>query len=76
MLHVLLPYYQSQFPTVEQWGDSLEGTMLTLPLSASLLSIVGMHEGTTKQVVSYNLINGKWVGQDTGNALWYIAICK
>lgn len=59
-----------------QWGDSREGTMLTLPLSASLLRTVGMHEGTTKQVVSYNIIDGKWLGQDTGNAIWYIAICK
>jgi hypothetical protein len=59
-----------------QWGYSNEGVTLTLPLSASQLIIVGMHEGTTKQVVTYSLVNGKWIGENNGNALWYIAICK
>lgn len=57
-----------------QWGYNYEGTTLTLPLSASLLIIVGMHEGATKQVVSYNSKNGKWVGEGNGNSIWYIAI--
>lgn len=59
---------------IKQWGYNYEGTTLTLPLSASLLIIVGMHEGNTKQVVSYTLKNGKWVGEDKGNSIWYIAI--
>jgi hypothetical protein len=59
-----------------QWGYSNEGVTLTLPLSASQLIIVGMHEGTTKQVVSYSQTNRKWVGEDKNYAIWYIAITR
>lgn len=59
-----------------QWGYNNEGVTLTLPLSASQLIIVGMHEGTTKQVVSYSQTNRKWVGEDKNNAIWYIAITR
>jgi hypothetical protein len=60
----------------QQWGYSNEGVTLTLPLSASQLIIVGMHEGTTKQVVSYSQTNRKWVGEDKNYAIWYIAITR
>lgn len=59
-----------------QWGYSNEGVTLTLPLSASQMIIVGMHEGTTKQVVSYSQTNRKWVGEDKNYAIWYIAITR
>lgn len=59
-----------------QWGYSNEGVTLTLPLSASQLIIVGMHEGTTKQVVSYSQTNRKWIGEDKNYAIWYIAITR
>lgn len=58
----------------KQWGNSYEGTNLTLPLSASKLIIVGMHEGAMKQVVSYNQDNEKWVGESKNYSIWYIAI--
>lgn len=59
-----------------QWGYNCEGVTLTLPLSASQLIIVGMHEGTTKQVVSYSQTNRKWVGENKDYAIWYIAITR
>ena len=60
----------------QQWGYNCEGVTLTLPLSASQLIIVGMHEGTTKQVVSYSQTNRKWVGENKDYAIWYIAITR
>ena len=61
---------------IRQWGGCQESQTLTLPINASLISIVGMHEGITKQVVSYSLDKNKWVGTDSGYYLLYIAICK
>nr|DAW26935.1 MAG TPA: hypothetical protein [Caudoviricetes sp.] len=35
-----------------------------------------MHEGTTKQVVSYSQTNRKWAGENKDYAIWYIAITR
>lgn len=60
----------------KQWGYGNEAMPLNLPLSAAILSIVGMHEGTTKQVVTYSARQNKWIGGDSELALLYIALCK
>lgn len=60
----------------KQWGALYETQNLTLPIKASLISIVGMHEGTTQQVVTYSAKNNNWVGTNSENYLFYIAICK
>lgn len=59
-----------------QWGWGSEGVALNLPLSAALLSIVGMHEGSTKQTVTYSTNQKKWIGDDSSLSLLYIALCK
>ena len=63
-------------PTVEQWGSAYETQALALPISATVLVIVGMHEGTTKQTVTYSQSSKKWIGSDSSLYLFYIAICK
>lgn len=60
----------------EQWGSSYESQTLTLPIQSEILVIIGMHEGTTKQTVSYSQSENKWVGSDSSLYLFYIAICK
>ena len=60
----------------KQWGSSYESQTLTLPIQSKLLVITGMHEGTTKQTVSYSQSANKWVGSDSDLFLFYIAICK
>jgi len=60
----------------EQWGSGYESQTLTLPIQGTILSIVGLHEGTTKQTVSYSQSENKWVGSDVDLYLFYIAICK
>ena len=59
-----------------QWGSSYESQTLTLPIQSKILVIIGMHEGTTKQTVSYSQSENKWVGSDSSLYLFYIAICK
>ena len=59
-----------------QWGSSYESQTLTLPIQSNILVIIGMHEGTTKQTVSYSKSENKWVGSDSSLYLFYIAICK
>ena len=59
-----------------QWGVSYETQTLTLPIQRKILAITGMHEGTTKQTVSYSQSENKWVGSDSSLYLFYIAICK
>ena len=59
-----------------QWGYGNESMPLNLPLSAAILSIVGMHGGTTKQVVTYSARQNKWIGDSSELAIQYIAICK
>ena len=60
----------------KQWGLNYEGSILNLPITANLKKLVGMHEGTGKQVVTYNQLNNTFVGSSTGNAIWWIAICS
>lgn len=60
----------------KQWGTAYEAQTLALPISATVLAIVGMHEGTTKQTVTYSQSERKWVGSDSSLYLFYIAICK
>lgn len=59
-----------------QWGVSYESQTLTLPIQSKILVITGMHEGNTKQTVSYSQSENKWVGSDKSLCLFYIAICK
>lgn len=59
-----------------QWGNSYESQTLTLPIQSNILVIIGMHEGTTKQTVSYLRSENKWVGSDSSLYLFYIAICQ
>ncbi|WP_270441243.1 hypothetical protein [Acidaminococcus provencensis] len=59
-----------------QWGISYESQTLTLPIQSKILVIIGMHEGTAKQTVSYSHSENKWVGSDSSLYLFYIAICK
>jgi hypothetical protein len=59
-----------------QWGSNYESQTLTLPIQSKILVITGMHEGTTKQTVSYSQSANKWVGSDASLFLFYIAICK
>ena len=58
-----------------QWGWSMEGKALNIPLSAKILTVVGMHEGKSKQVVTYDWTNSSWIGTDQINAILYIALC-
>ena len=60
----------------EQWGNAYEGQTIALNISASILAIVGMHEGTTKQVVSFSNRSKNWVGTEKDNYLFYIVITK
>ena len=62
--------------TIIQWGVSYESQTLTLPIQSKILVITGMHEGNTKQTVSYSQSENKWVGSDKSLYLFYIAICK
>lgn len=59
-----------------QWGWSTEGKELNLPLSAKRLTVIGMHEGKYKQVVSYDSTNNSWVGTDQTYAILYISLCN
>lgn len=59
----------------KQWGWSMEGKALNIPLSAKILTVVGMHEGKSKQVVTYDWTNSSWIGTDQINAILYIALC-
>ena len=59
-----------------QWGYGHEAEALNLPLSAAILSIVGMHEGSTKQIVTYSLSQKAWIGRDSALVILYIALCK
>nr|DAP67784.1 MAG TPA: hypothetical protein [Caudoviricetes sp.] len=61
---------------IKQWGSNYESQTLTLPIQRKILAITGMHEGNTKQTVSYSQSANKWVGSDTSFLLFYIAICK
>lgn len=58
-----------------QWGWGTEGKALNLPLSAKLLAVVGVHEGKSKQVVTYDTSTSTWTGTEHGYALLYIALC-
>ena len=60
----------------KQWGLNYEGDILKLPITANLIKLVGMHEGTGKQVVTYDRLSNNFVGSSTGNAIWWIAICS
>ena len=60
----------------KQWGTDYEGQNIVLNISASILAIVGMHEGTTKQVVSFSNMSKNWVGTEKDNYLFYIVITK
>lgn len=53
----------------------MEGKALNLPLSAKSLTVIGMHEGKSKQVVTYDSTNNSWVGTDQTCAILYIALC-
>lgn len=59
-----------------QWGVDYESKTLTLPIQSKILAIIGMHEGITKQTVSYSQSANKWVGSDSSLYIFYIAICK
>ena len=59
-----------------QWGISYETQTLTLPIQSKILAITGMHEGITKQTVSYSQSANKWIGSESELLLFYIAICK
>lgn len=59
-----------------QWGNADERKKLSLPLSASILSITAMHIGSTKQVVTFDTAKNTWVNAGTEYWLYYIAICK
>ena len=59
-----------------QWGWSTEGKALNLPLSAKRLTVIGMHEGKSKQVVTYDSTNNSWVGTDQTYAILYISLCN
>ena len=59
-----------------QWGLNYEGSILKLPITANLQKLVGMHEGTGKQVVTYSQLNNTFIGSSTNNAIWWIAICS
>lgn len=59
-----------------QWGRAYETTELSLPLSVNILSMAAVHEGSTKQIVSYSETYYKWVGDESGNYIYYIAITK
>lgn len=53
----------------------MEGKALNLPLSAKILTVVGVHEGKTKQVVTYDTSTSTWTGTEQSYALLYIALC-
>lgn len=59
-----------------QWGRSYETKQLTLPITADLIALIGMHEGLNQQIVTYSLKTNTWIGTNSGNLLFYIAICK
>lgn len=59
----------------KQWGWGTEGKTLNLPLSAKFLAVVGVHEGKTKQVVTYDTSTSTWAGTNQDYSLLYIALC-
>ena len=58
-----------------QWGWGIEGKALNLPLSAKILTIAGVHEGKTKQVITYDTSTSTWTGTNQDYSLLYIALC-
>lgn len=75
---MLLPYYQSQFPTVQQWVFTGDGTV-TLPISANVLAGIITDAGNSAYSWGFNIDNKMAYCKDstTGKAKAYlILICK
>ena len=60
----------------KQWGITFEGEGLNLPILTNVNIVVGMHEGNTKQIVTYSNTQKTFIGTGENIAIWWIAVCS